>query len=81
MKQRSFMPFTGGLGKLDIGLCMVGCSILALIFFQFQTGCILHLRFARIVGMKLTSADIHKQDETKRQNQLHLIKFLNLAEG
>ena len=81
MKQCSFMSFTCGLGKLGVGLCMVGCSVLALIFFQFQIGCILHLRFSRIVGMKLTSANIHKQGGTKRQNQLHLIKFLNLAEG
>ncbi|MDC0993245.1 hypothetical protein OAS14_02695 [Alphaproteobacteria bacterium] len=81
MKQRSFMPFTGGLGKLGIGLCMVGCTILALIFFQFQTGCILHLRFAKIVCMKLTSANKHKQDGAKRQNQLYFVKVLKLAEG
>jgi len=31
-KKRPFMPFIGGHGKLDIGLGMVGCGILALIF-------------------------------------------------
>ena len=81
MKQRSFMPFTGGLGKLDIGLCMVGCSILALIFFRFQTGCLLHLRFARVVGIKLTSANKHKRGGAKRQNHLYFVKVLELAEG
>jgi hypothetical protein len=39
-----------------------------------------HLRFATIVGLKLASARMHKQEQTNRQNQHHFATGLELAE-
>ncbi|MDA9882664.1 hypothetical protein N8Z70_00860 [Candidatus Puniceispirillum sp.] len=80
MKQRPFMPLIGGHGKPDIGLGVVGCIKLALVFLRLQTGHMLHLCFGVVVGMKPASASKHKQDEVKRQNQHHFMVVLELAE-
>ena len=55
-------------------------SNLALGFLRLQTGNIVHLCFGVIVGMKPASANKHKQDEAKRQNQHYFTVVLELAE-